>query len=73
MQHTLERASNSLEDVVRVTMYTKELKPLDEIGSVQMEFFGKARPAATMVEVKRLAHLDLPFEAEVAAVAAGSG
>lgn len=71
VRRALERAGCTLDDVVRVTMYTTDMGRFDELGRVHREVFQAVRPAATLVEVKRLAHPDLLFEAEVTAVVPG--
>lgn len=69
VERALQRVGASMRDVVRVTMYTTDLRRFDaEIGPVHREFFGNVHPAATIVEVRRLAHPDLLFEAEATAV-----
>lgn len=73
IDRALAQCESSLSHVVRVTMYTTDLSRFEAIGRVHREFFGAVRPAATIVEVARLAHPHLLFEAEVTAVAPRSG
>jgi len=69
---TIERALNEagagLRDVVRTRMFVTDISRWEEFGRAHGEFFRDVRPAATMVEVRRLidpAHL---VEIEVDAV-----
>lgn len=61
---TIERALNEagagLRDVVRTRMFVTDISRWAEFGRAHGEFFRDVRPAATMVEVRRLidpAHL----------------
>jgi enamine deaminase RidA (YjgF/YER057c/UK114 family) len=50
----LDSAGSSAADVVRTRVYVTDIAQWEEIGRVHEEFFGKHRPATTMVEVSRL-------------------
>lgn len=50
----LAEVGGGLEDVVRTRMFVTDIRCWEEIGRAHAEAFGKARPAATMVEVRRL-------------------
>jgi enamine deaminase RidA (YjgF/YER057c/UK114 family) len=59
-------------DVVRTRIFVTDIAQWESIGRVHGEVFHAIRPAATMVEVKRLIDPDLLVEVEVDAVI-GSG
>lgn len=50
----LNQAGAKLHDVVRTRMFVTDISNWESIGCVHGEFFGSVRPAATMVEVRKL-------------------
>ena len=68
IEAALRAAGASLEDVVRTRMYVTDIDQWKEIGRAHGEVFRDVRPAATMVEVRRLISPDLLVEIEADAV-----
>ena len=71
IEAALLQAGASLNDVVRTRMFVTDISNWEAIGRVHGEFFGKVRPASTMVEVSRLIDPDHLVEIEVDAYIAG--
>jgi 2-iminobutanoate/2-iminopropanoate deaminase len=55
MELVLKAAGCGFDDVVKVTHFLLDVDDRPAINPVRMEFFGKARPASTLVEVSALA------------------
>lgn len=68
IEHALRAAGATLTDVVRTRLYVTNIDQWSEIGRAHGEFFSQIRPAATMVEVKRLIAPEMLIEIEAEAV-----
>ena len=64
----LEELGASMDDVVRTRMYLTNIDDWKKVGEAHGEFFQKARPAATLIEVSRLIVADAVVEIEAEAV-----
>ena len=65
----LAELGGGLDDVVRTRMFVTSAEDSEAVGDVHAEFFGRARPAATMVVVTALLDPRWKVEIEVDAVA----
>lgn len=54
IEAALERCGAGLTDVVRTRAFVTDITRWEEVGRAHAEFFSDVRPAATMVEVRRL-------------------
>jgi 2-iminobutanoate/2-iminopropanoate deaminase len=59
-------------DIAKMTVYLTNVDDRPKINPVRQEFFGKARPASTLVEVSRLAIQGAKIEVEAVAVLRGT-
>jgi enamine deaminase RidA (YjgF/YER057c/UK114 family) len=67
IQHELERAGASLENVIETRFYVTDVSRFEEVGRAHGELFASIRPLMTMVEVSGL--VDPRMLVEIEAVA----
>ena len=70
-----DQAGGSLQDIVKLTVYLKDVADARAVAAVRAEFFGQAPyPASSMVEVSRLMGPDQLVEIDaVAAIGQSAG
>ena len=57
-----------MSDVIRTRIYVIDINQWQEVGRAHGEVFGEIRPAASMVEVRRLISPDMLVEIEADAL-----
>jgi enamine deaminase RidA (YjgF/YER057c/UK114 family) len=68
IETALQALGGSLDDVVRTRIFTTDMSRWREIAKAHKEYFGKARPTNTTVQVSGFADPDILVEVEVEAV-----
>lgn len=64
----LAAAGMNYDDVVRAQTYLTDIADFPKFSAVRDRFFGTAKPASTLLEVKGLAHVGCCVEIEVTAL-----
>ncbi len=70
MQHALAEAGATLADVVKMTLYIRDMNEFSKIHAVRAEFFTPPYPACAMLEVSRMVSPESLIEIEAIAVLA---
>lgn len=68
MQIILAEAGGTMADIVKLTVFIREMDLFDEIHDIRRSYFEEPYPASSMVEVSMLADPDLLIEIEAVAV-----
>ena len=68
IEKALHEAGANFRDVVRTRMYVTDISRWEAVGRAHGQVFRDIRPAATMVEVRKLVDPDMLVEIEVDAV-----
>jgi len=72
IEKALHEAGASFRDVVRTRMFVTDITRWEAVGRAHGQIFRDIRPAATMVEVRRLVDPEMLVEIEVEAVVSES-
>ncbi len=68
IKESIENAGGSLEDVIRTRIYVLDANDWEKVGRAHSEFFGKIKPATSMIEISGLISDDYLVEIEASAV-----
>ncbi|MCK5068611.1 MAG: RidA family protein [Bacteroidales bacterium] len=64
----IHEAGGTLQDVIRTRIFVTDILQWEAVGRAHREFFGKIKPATTMVEVSALIRPEAMVEIEFTAV-----
>lgn len=68
IKKSLEQAGATLQDVVRTRIYVTDITEWEEYARAHSQYFGKVKPATTMVEVSALIDSSMMVEIEATAI-----
>lgn len=68
IDHVLNQLESGLEDVVRTRIYLKNINDWEDVGRAHGEFFGKIKPASSMLVVSSMINPEMLVEIEVTAI-----
>jgi reactive intermediate/imine deaminase len=68
LKSAVEAAGGTMDDIVRVDVYVRNIEHFDRIHKVRREYFKSPPPASTMVEVTKMVSPDYLIEINAIAV-----
>ena len=68
IKRCLAAAGATFADVCKVTVFLRNINDRERVNTVRKEYFGKHRPASTLVEISRLVRDEYLIEIEATAV-----
>jgi reactive intermediate/imine deaminase len=68
IKSAVEAAGGTMEDIVRVDVYVRNIEDFDKIHKVRREYFKSPPPASTMVEVTKMVSHEYLIEINAIAV-----
>ncbi|MBK8514915.1 MAG: RidA family protein [Saprospiraceae bacterium] len=68
IEHVLKQLDSGLQDVVRTRIYLKHVNDWEEVGRAHGEFFGKIKPASSMIAVSSMINPEMLVEIEATAI-----
>jgi len=68
INNILKAGNSSLNDVVKVVIYLRDIKDFSRVSPIRNKFFKKAKPVSTLVEISNLVRKGCDIEIDVIAV-----
>jgi 2-iminobutanoate/2-iminopropanoate deaminase len=68
LKHAVGAAGGTLDDVVRVDVFVRNIEHFEAIHRVRREYFGSPAPASTMLEVSKMVSPEMLIEINAIAV-----
>jgi enamine deaminase RidA (YjgF/YER057c/UK114 family) len=68
IKRSLEQAGATLQDVVRTRIYVTDISKWEQYAKAHAQYFGKIKPATSMVEVSALIDSSMMVEIEATAI-----
>lgn len=68
IQHVVESAGFSMDDIVRTRIFVTDISQWEDVGRAHQEFFALIKPATTLVQVSALISPDYLVEIEATAI-----
>ena len=68
LDSALQQAGGVATDIVKVTVFLTNIEDRSRINPIRQRYFGKHRPASTLIEVSQLVFPELKVEIEAEAV-----
>ena len=62
IKSVLEKLGGTMDDIVQVTVFVKEMGSLKDIHDVRLKYFKEPYPTSTLIEVKGFVHPDALIE-----------
>jgi 2-iminobutanoate/2-iminopropanoate deaminase len=62
IKNALEKLGGTMDDIVQVTVFVKEMGSLKDIHDVRLKYFKEPYPTSTLIEVKGFVHPDALIE-----------
>jgi enamine deaminase RidA (YjgF/YER057c/UK114 family) len=62
IKSVLEKLGGTMDDIVQVTVFVKEMGTLKDIHDVRLKYFREPYPTSTLIEVKGFVHPDALIE-----------
>jgi 2-iminobutanoate/2-iminopropanoate deaminase len=68
IKRVVEKAGGTMADIVKVTVFVRNLEDMHKIVDIRLEYFKEKPPASTLVEISKLWNEDVLIEIDAIAV-----